>query len=157
MNPLKKNASTKLNANFWDAAKDISDHLCTIVRKNGEYPCSQCGKKIEKIACPACGTTLPDSALRCYQCGKTIREWSKSEPPKIMSSEEIEQIHKEYIENMYKHLCPFCGAQLDGEHISTRYWLKGGCSHNGFDVYKCPKCGKNTEKRGIGPPYSKNQ
>ena len=60
-------------------------------------------------------------------------------------------------DNAFKHICPFCKTEMDGENITMRSWEKGWCSHNGTDHYLCPNCKKRSDKRGIGPPYIKKK
>ena len=58
--------------------------------------------------------------------------------------------------DIYKHICPFCNTEMNGEDITARSWEEGWCSHNGTDTYLCSKCEKHSTKRGVGPPYRKN-
>ena len=57
-------------------------------------------------------------------------------------------------EESYKCYCPNCNTEACGEDITIRYWKKGGCSHNGVDVYVCSECKHNFERRVSGPPYN---
>ena len=57
-------------------------------------------------------------------------------------------------EDHFNCLCPHCKAEVSGKSIKVRYWKRGGCSHNGFDVYICPKCENKFERRAVGRPYN---
>jgi len=54
----------------------------------------------------------------------------------------------------FKCLCPRCKTEMSGENIIGRTWKKGGCSHNGDDIYVCPKCNRQSIRRAIGIPYN---
>jgi len=54
----------------------------------------------------------------------------------------------------FKCQCPRCKTEMNGENIIGRTWKKGGCSHNGDDIYVCPNCMRKSERRAMGIPYN---
>ena len=54
----------------------------------------------------------------------------------------------------FKCQCPRCKTEMSGENIIGRTWKKGGCSHNGNDIYICPNCKRKSIRRAMGIPYN---